>query len=119
LFDEGGGTVYCDMHASNAPDNPRASTLDFNLIQGSFGFGAVIRSSGKSHAIEAPEISFSSDGFHTLTVSTKSFFNRMLTDAMANAAAAKLDADQWEKLWQTFRHSGVVTVHTAFAAPRG
>jgi hypothetical protein len=116
LFDEGGGTVYCAMHASNATSN-KASTLSFALVQGSIGWGAVIRAD-RNHAIDAHEISFASDGFHVITAPAKSFFSRTLTGAMDNAAASRLDPDQWEKLGRFFRNSGVVTVDTAFIEAR-
>jgi hypothetical protein len=113
LFQEG-AISYCEVFTSDYP----ANTLQFRLVQfapkAGSPPGVQILSTKASRSIPAPEIKFASDGFAVMAVPAQSQFDRMLTGVMGNVATAKLDPDQWEKLWQVFRHSGVVTVDTAF-----
>ena len=99
-----------------ASDHP-ANTLDFDLVKGSFGTAVIIRSTKQAYEIPVPQISFASDGFNVLSVPAKSDFARMLTAMMANETAAKLDPDQWQKLWQIFRYYGATATGISSRSP--
>jgi hypothetical protein len=108
LFDEGANQQYCSIMATDYPDN----TMQFQLVKGRHGAMARLISTKASYPINSPQISFASDGFHVLTLPALSEFSRMLDGKMGNTVAAKLDPDQWQKLWSVFRSSGVVTLDT-------
>jgi hypothetical protein len=100
------------MHASNYP----ARTLHIGLVQlTNGGHAVVLQASQQTRAIAATRMDFTADGFDVMSLPAISQFSRGLDGSMLNTVASKLDPDQWEKMWQVFRHSGVVVIRTSVA----